>query len=88
MVSRTPDKQEPIHSIQYFADATYTFTLTQNDTFTLSDFVDTENLKYVKITKVLDAANVTCTYAANNVVTVTNAGTNMVCRVYAFGVLA
>lgn len=85
MVSRDSDQQQ-INTLQYFADATYTFTLTLNDTFTLADFVDTENLKFVAIIKLLDGAEVTCTYAANNVVTVTGAGTDMICRVYAFGV--
>lgn len=87
MVARTPDESK-LNEWHYFADAVYSYTLTQNDTFTLTEFVDTENLKFVAIINKLTGAEITCTFAANNVVTVTGACTNAVCRVYAFGVKA
>lgn len=87
MVARTPTESK-LNNWQLYGDFTCSVIVTQNDTFTLPEFVDTENLKYVKITNKITAADITCTYAALNVVTVTGACTDVPCRVYAFGVKA
>lgn len=87
MVARTPTETK-LNTWQFYSDAVYSFTLTQNDTFTLTEFVDTENLKFVAVINKSTGAEITCTYAALNVVTVTGACTDAPCRVYAFGVKA
>lgn len=88
MVSRTAEGAS-LKTIKYFADAVYDYTLTKNDTFILTDFVDTENPKFVAIINKSTGAEVTCSYNdGNNIVTVEGDGTDMQCRVYAFGVKA
>jgi hypothetical protein len=88
MVARTSENSTiaKTEETKYFGDATYTVTFTTNDTFTASDFVDSENLKQAVITSLLDGADYTCTIL-NNVVTLTEAAiTDQKCRLYVFGV--
>jgi hypothetical protein len=63
-------------------------TVSQNDTFTLGNFSTTTNLSNVYIMKNVDGTEMTQTHAANNVVTVTGAGTNVLCVYMAYGVKA
>jgi len=71
--------------VKYYYWKVYEVEVSQNDTVTLDEFSTTENLKVAVINQNGTGAVVTCTYAANNVVTVTGAGTNMACTLYAFG---
>jgi len=71
--------------VEYYHWHVYEVEVSQNDTVTLPEFSTTENLKVAVINKKSDGSAVTCTYAANNVVTVTGAGTDMACVLYAFG---
>jgi hypothetical protein len=87
MVSRSADSQK-IDDIRYYASAIYTITMTSNDTFTASEFIDTENLKAITLVKNSDGATLTTTNI-NNVVTLsTPAITNQECTLFIFGVRA
>lgn len=87
MVTRQVENQD-LDDVKYFADAKYTVTVSQNDTIPLPDFVDTENLKFAALINRSTGAQITCTYAAFNVVTVTGACTNQECTLFVFGVRA
>ena len=63
-------------------------TLTLADTFTLDKFSSTTNLSNVYIMKKADGTEMTQTHAANNVITITGAGTNVPCVYMAYGVEA
>ena len=63
-------------------------TVSQTDTFTLGNFSATDNLNNVYLMKASDGTEMTNTHAANNVVTVTGAGTNVKCYYMAHGVQA
>ena len=63
-------------------------TVSLNDTFTLGNFSATDNLNNVYIMKAADGTEMTNTHAANNVVSVTGAGTNIKCYYIAHGVKA
>jgi hypothetical protein len=84
MVSRT-GSTEKINDIKYFGFGVYTVTFSQNDTYTASDFVDTENLKSATIVQNVDGTVLTNSIA-NNVVTCTSAVTDKECTVFLFGV--
>ena len=86
MVSRTSDTQK-IEDIKYLAKGDYTLTMSQNDTFTASDFVTTENLKSATLIQISDGSVLTNTIA-NNVVTCTSAVTNQKCALCVVGVRA
>jgi hypothetical protein len=55
------------------------------DTFTLGNFSSSDNLLSVYVTKKDGGLEMTCTFAANNVVTITGAGTNIDCFYWAYG---
>ena len=61
-------------------------TVSNADTFTLANFSTTTNLSNVYIMKNSDGSEMTQTHAANNVVTITGAGTNILCVYMAYGV--
>lgn len=61
-------------------------TVSQNDTVTLDKFSSTTNLSNVYIMKKSDGSEMTQTHAANNVITITGAGTNVPCFYIAYGV--
>jgi len=61
-------------------------TVSQNDTVTLGNFSTTVNLSNVYMMKNSDGSEMTQTHAANNVVTITGAGTNVLCVYLAYGV--
>ncbi len=83
--SYTPKKYlDGIYEIVEFGEVT----ASQNDTFTLGRFSTTDNLNNVYLMKASDGSEMTNTHAANNVVTVTGAGTNVKCVYMAHGVKA
>jgi len=61
-------------------------TVSNADTVTLGNFSTTVNLSNVYMMKNSDGSEMTQTHAANNVVTVTGAGTNVLCVYVAYGV--
>lgn len=61
-------------------------TVSNADTITLGNFSTTVNLNNVYIMKNSDGTEMTQTHAANNVVTITGAGTNVLCVYLAYGV--
>jgi len=63
-------------------------TVSLNDTVTLGSFSSTTNLLNVYLMKQSDGSEMTNTHAANNVVTITGAGTNIKCVYMAYGVKA
>ena len=63
-------------------------TVSNADTFTLSNFSNTVNLSNVFLMKKVDGTEMTNTHAANNVVTISGAGTNIDCIYMAYGVKA
>jgi len=71
--------------VKYYYWKVYEVEVSQNDTITLPEFSTTENLKFAALNRNDTGAIVTCTYADNNIVTVTGASTNLVCTLYAFG---
>ena len=74
-----------IGDVKYYGWAVYEVTVSNGDTITVDDFSTSENLKMAVINRQDTGAEVTCTYAANNVVTVTGAGSNLECYLYVFG---
>ena len=63
-------------------------TVSNADTVTLDGFSSTVNLSNVYLMKKSDGSEMTNTHAANNVVTITGAGTNVPCVYLAYGVKA
>lgn len=84
MVARTGESQK-VSDIKYYGYGVYTVIFSQNDTYTASDFVDTENLKSATVIQNSDGTVLTNTIA-NNVVTCTSAVTDKECSVFLFGV--
>ena len=84
MVDRS-ESLKKIGDVKHYAWAVYEVEVSQNDTVTLGDYVTTENLKKAVVMRKDTGAEVTCTHANNNVVTVTGAGTNLQCVLFAFG---
>lgn len=58
------------------------------DTVTLDHFSSTSNLLEAYLIKKSDGSEMTCTHAANNVVTISGAGTNVPCYYLAYGIKA
>jgi len=73
--------------VKYGYHKSYNVEVTQNDTITLEDFDTTVDLDHALLWKKSDRTEVT-TSKALNVVTVTGAGSNMDCILYAVGVKA
>lgn len=73
--------------VKYGYHKSYEAEASQNDTITLEDFDSSVALDHVLLWKKSDRTQVT-TSIALNVVTVTGAGTNMDCILYAVGVKA
>ena len=63
-------------------------TVSAADTVTLDKFSATTNLSNVYLMKMADGTEMTQTHAANNVITITGAGTNVPCIYMAYGVEA
>ncbi len=84
MVARTPTSLK-VKDVKVYGWAVYEVTVTLADTITLSDFVTTETLKLGTLVKNTDGTTVATTLL-NNVVTVTGAGTDVECTLFAFGV--
>ena len=63
-------------------------TVSNGDTVTLDQFSATVNLSNVYIMKKSDGTEMTQTHAANNVISITGAGTNVPCIYMAYGVKA
>ena len=61
-------------------------TVSNADTITLGNFSTTTNLSNMYIIKNSDGSEMTQTHVANNVVTITGAGTNVLCVYVAYGV--
>lgn len=59
-----------------------------NDTVTLGNFSGSTNLENAVLWKVSDGSEMTNTHAANNVITITGAGTDIRCVYMAKGVKA
>ena len=60
-------------------------TVSNADTFTLDNFSSSDNLSNVYLMKSSDGSEMTNTHAANNVVTISGAGTNVLCYYMAYG---
>ena len=60
-------------------------TVTLNDTVTFDSFISTSNLLEAYLIKKSDGSEMTCTHAANNVATITGAGTNIACIYLVYG---
>lgn len=87
MVSVTAESMRTT-DIKYYASAEYTATMSSNDTFTATEFVNTENLKKAVIMRHSSGAELTNS-VLNNVVTLTNAGiTSQEVTIWVFGVRA
>lgn len=86
MVSVNADSQKG-DDIKYYGWMVYTLTISQNNTFTASEFVSTENLKVAQLNLNSDGTSATTTIL-NNVVTCTQAITSKECTLYVFGVKA
>ena len=87
MVARNSEDGKA-EDIKYFASGKYTVIFTTNDTYTASDFIDTENLKFAAIIKNVDGSELTNS-VTNNVITCTSAAvTDAECTVFIFGVKA
>ena len=78
MVDRSYTTKELLKGI-YFSAEFGEVTVSNADTFTLGNFSTTTNLSNVYIMKKADGTEMTQTHAANNVVTITGAGTNIPC---------
>ena len=55
------------------------------DTVTFSGFSTSDNLLEAYLIKKSDGAEMTCTHAANNVITISGAGTNVPCIYMVYG---
>lgn len=55
------------------------------DTVTFSGFSTTNNLLEAYLIKKSDGSEMTCTHAANNVITISGAGTNIACIYMIYG---
>jgi hypothetical protein len=71
--------------IKYFASGKYTVTFSTNDTFTATDFVDSENLKFAAIIKNLDGSEL-LNDVSDNVITCIDTCSDVECTVFVFGV--
>lgn len=60
-------------------------TVSNADTVTFDSFSTTDNLLEAYFIKETDGSEMTCTNAANNVATITGAGTNIKCVYLAYG---
>lgn len=69
----------------YYSMAVYTVQVSLNDTVTLPHFSTQENLKFAALIGLSDGAEIACTHAALNVVTVTGASTDDDVALYAYG---
>jgi len=69
----------------FYSIAVYTAQISLGDTVTLPHFSSQENLKFAALINLSTGAEITCTYAALNVVTVTGASTNVEAVLYAYG---
>jgi hypothetical protein len=76
-----------IGDVKYYGWAVYEVQVSLNDTVTLDDFSSALNLAKGVLMKQSDGSEVTCSIA-NNVVTVTGAGTNIECVLFVYGVRA
>jgi hypothetical protein len=84
MTSRNAETQR-VTDIKYYGSAEYTITMSQNDTFTATDFTDSANLKKAVLISNADGTELTNTVLLN-VVTCTSAVTNQECTLWVFGV--
>jgi hypothetical protein len=87
VVARTASYESKLEDVHHFGKKWYTVIFTTNDTFTASDFVTTENLKFAAIISDVDGAELTNT-VLNNVVTCTGTATDIQCTVFIYGVKA
>ena len=75
-----------VTDIKYYASAEYTMTMNSNDTFTATEFSNSENLKKAVIMRHSSGAELTNS-VLNNVVTLTQAGiTSQEVTIWIFGV--
>lgn len=86
MVDRTLSLQK-LSEVKYYAGAMYESQVSQNDTFTASEFSNAVNLSKAVVMKKSDGTELTATIALN-VVTITSAVTNADVQIYVFGALA
>jgi hypothetical protein len=63
-------------------------TVSNADTVTFDKFSDSDNLWEAYFIKKSDGSEMTCTHAANNVATISGAGTNIECFYLVYGVKA
>jgi hypothetical protein len=85
MASRSRQPRKTIIGIYEAVEFGYV-TVSNADTFTVSNLYATANPYSVTLIKKTDGSAMTCTYAAGtNVVTITGAGTNMDCIYMAYG---
>jgi len=71
--------------VEYLAWAVYEVTVSQNDTITLPEFVNNVTLAQALLIQESDGATVTTT-KSNNIVTVTQAVSNLPCILFAAGI--
>jgi len=84
MADRTETILKGINGI-YFRIELGEVVVSITDTVTLDQFSSTSNLLEAYLIKKSDGSEMTCTHAANNVVTITGAGTNLPCFYIAYG---
>lgn len=60
-------------------------TVSNADTVTLDNFSTTSNLLEMYLIKMSDGSEMSCTHAANNVATISGAGTNIPCIYMVYG---
>jgi hypothetical protein len=87
LVSRN-ESDGKTEDVKYFASGKYTVTFSSNDTWTASDYTDTEALKFVAIIKNLDGTELTNSVSDNIVTCTQSAITDAECTVFVFGVRA
>ena len=89
MVVDRPETRLKGKDVEYYGWAVYDVTVSPaaGDTVTLGDFSATTDLKLAKIVQKSDGSEVT-TAIANNVVTTSGLGTDLLCVLFAFGVKA
>jgi len=83
------DRSEELKKLKkglYYAWAVYHVEVSLNDTITLSEFDSSKNINEAWLVRFDTGAEVTCTHAALNVITVTGAATNLDCVLFVFGV--
>ena len=86
MVDR-PESGIKGQEVKYYMWKVYEVEIDNGDTITLEEFSSADDLKTAQLNKKADGAEVTCTHAAKNVVTVADAGITATtpCILYAFG---